>query len=150
MSSFRFLLDRDVQAAKDCFPRKRVITAAESGLADDASDSAVVRRAFEIDAIIVTANGDDFLREVIKFQRKTKGAADGCREMQGLVVLSSGIEVQRRQIARALDRMFFDDRRIDWADVWNKNFYVRLKDGGRADVRLLPRCLYCERLTKRA
>jgi len=76
--------------------------------------------------------------------------ANGCREMQGLVVLSSGIEVQRRQIAHALERMFFGGKRIDWADVWDENYYVRLKDGGRAEVKLLPRCPYCKRLTKRA
>jgi hypothetical protein len=28
--------------------------------------------------------------------------------------------------------------KIDWADVWNKNYYVRLKDGSRAEVKLLP------------
>jgi hypothetical protein len=149
MSSYRFLLDRDVQKAKNCFPRKRAITAAEAGLADDAPDSVVVERAFDLGAIIVTANGDDFFREVIKFQRKTKRTADGCREMNGLVVLSSGFEVQRRQIARALERMYFGSDKIDWADVWNENYYVRLKDGGRAEVNLLPRCRYCDRLTRR-
>ena len=69
--------------------------------------------------------------------------------MKGLVVLSSGIEVQRRQIVRALEQMYFSGAKIDWADVWNENYYVRLKDGGRADVNLLPRCRYCDRLTKR-
>jgi hypothetical protein len=88
--------------------------------------------------------------QVIKFQRKMKRVADGCREMQGLVVLSSGIEVQPRQIAYALERMFFGGDRIDWADVWNENYYVRLKDRGPAKVKLLPRCPYCERLTKRS
>jgi hypothetical protein len=112
MSTYRFLLDRDVQHAKEFSPRKRAITAMEAGLAENAPDSAVVQRAFDLEAIIVTANGDDFLREVIEFQRKTKRAADGCREMQGLIVLSSGIEVQRRQIAHALERMFFGGSRI--------------------------------------
>jgi len=54
MRGYKFLLDRDVQNAKDCFPRKRVFTAQEAGLRDDAPDSAVVRRAFDLDAIIVT------------------------------------------------------------------------------------------------
>ncbi len=148
MSSYKFLLDRDVQALKDRFPRKRAMTAADAGLADNAPDSAVVQKAFDLAAIIVTANGNDFLAEVIAFQSKTKRSAFGCREMNGLVVLSSGIQVQRRQIAHALNRMFFDGRKVDWADVWKGNYYVRLKDNGQAEVKLLPRCRYCEQRTK--
>jgi hypothetical protein len=69
--------------------------------------------------------------------------------MRGLIVLSSGIEAQRRQISSALDLMSFGGKKIDWADVWSENYYVLLKGGQPADVRLLPRCYYCERLTKR-
>jgi hypothetical protein len=104
MRGYKFLLDRDVQKAKDCFPRKRVFTAEKAGLSEDAPDSAVVRRAFDLDAIIVTANGEDFFREIIDFQRKSKSSAYGCREMHCLIVLSSGIEAQRRQISSPLDQ----------------------------------------------
>ncbi len=52
MQGYKFLLDWDVQKAKDCFPRKRVFTAEEAGLSDDAPDSTVVRRAFDLDAIM--------------------------------------------------------------------------------------------------
>src|SRR5260370_42078311 len=99
MRGCKFLLDRDVQKAKDCFPRKRVFTAEEAGLSDDAPDSAVGRRAFDLDAVIVAGNGEDFIRESIEFQRKLKSRGYGFRGVRGLIVVSRGIQSQRRQIS---------------------------------------------------
>jgi hypothetical protein len=72
MKPYKFLLDRDVSKALSLFPRRRARTIAQAKLKSNASDAQIVERAHELACTIVTANGDDFYREMFKFQKTTK------------------------------------------------------------------------------
>jgi hypothetical protein len=48
----------DVSKAASLFPARRTRTVAEVGLPETAKDAAIVEKAWELEAIIVTANGD--------------------------------------------------------------------------------------------
>jgi hypothetical protein len=146
MKPYKFLLDRDVSKALSLFPRKRARTIAQAKLKSNASDTQIVERAHELACTIVTANGDDFYREIIKFQKTTKRSAYG--EMNGLVVLSSGYERQKRMLENAEAQLWFGNQRLSWSDIWEGNYYVRLRKDNKPEVKRLPRCLYCEKHTK--
>jgi hypothetical protein len=103
MRPYRFLLDRDVSKISSAFPRGRTRTIAGVGLPNDASDAKIVRTAWDGEYIIVTANGNDFKREILKFQRQTK--RNDCRELRGLVVLPCGYEKQRRLLYEVEQRL---------------------------------------------
>ena len=149
MNGYCFLFDRDVQAAADALPRRRVLTPTKFGLPDNASDAAIVETASVNECIIVTANGNDFVREALRYISQSSRKSDGCHDLNGLVILPSGLEVQRRLLRNAEKRMRFDGLPVTWADVWTRSYCVRLKKDGSAEVRLLPRCLYCNDMTLR-
>jgi hypothetical protein len=89
-----FLLDEDVNALKDLFPRKRVRTLAQMRLKPGTSDAVIVRKAWSRGLTIVTANADDFRKLIIEFQER--GRAGECSCFFGLVILPTGEQVQRR------------------------------------------------------
>jgi hypothetical protein len=89
-----FLLDRDVSKAASLFPANITRTIMQVGLPDNASDAAIVRKAWQLRRTIVTGNGDHFIKEILKFQKQTKQV--DCHEMFGLVVLPNGYETQKR------------------------------------------------------
>lgn len=105
MTPYRFLLDESVKHLKPLFPRKRAITIADAGLSGNASDAEIVKMAWELEYIIVTANGDDFVREVNKFQRRMM--INNCRELSGLLVVPDGAITQERAIRRLEARLRF-------------------------------------------
>jgi hypothetical protein len=125
---YRFLLDRDVSKAASLFPARRTRTIAEVGLAGNAKDAAVVEKAWELEAIIVTANGDDFLREARKFLRSTK--RKDCHDLFGLVILPNKYEIQKRTLDEIGLRLRFRNSRISWDEVWRQNLCVRVKTTG--------------------
>ena len=90
MRDYGFLLDRDVSRAEGLFPAKRARTVTQVGLKENATDAEIVMKAWERNLTIVTGNGDDFIREMNKFQARTKRA--DCHDMFGLVVLPNGYE----------------------------------------------------------
>jgi len=118
-------------------------TIAEIGLADDASDAEIVRTAWDGEYVIVTANGDDFKREILKFQRQTKRKE--YHELRGLIVLPSGYEKQRRLLHEVEQRLRFGNARLTWFDVSYHNVIVRITLQGRPEVRRFPRCMYCQK-----
>jgi hypothetical protein len=61
---YKFLFDNDSRAAENFFPDKRVITLTEAKLSTAASDADIFAGARELGAIIVTANGDDYGKEI--------------------------------------------------------------------------------------
>jgi hypothetical protein len=63
-----FLLDRNVAKAALLLPKKRVRTLADVSLSENATDAQIVRKAWDLRLTIVTANGDDFIREIKKFR----------------------------------------------------------------------------------
>jgi hypothetical protein len=143
MKPYRFLLDRDVSKAASLFPARRTRTIAEVGLAENTKDAAVVERAWELEATIVTANGDDFLREARKFLRSTK--RNDCHDLFGLVILPNKYEIQKRTLDELGSRLRFRNSRISWDEVWRQNLCVRVKTTGNPEVTQLPRCFYCQK-----
>ena len=143
MKPYRFLLDRDVSKAASLFPARRTRTVADVGLPENAKDAAIVERAWELEAIIVTANGDDFLREARKFLRSTK--RKDCHDLFGLVILPNKYETQKRTLEELGARLSFRNRRISWDEVWRQNLCVRVKTTGNPEVTQLPRCFYCQK-----
>src|SRR5271157_827678 len=77
---YLFLLDRDVSKAVFLFPRKRTLTTTDVGLSENARDAEIVRKAWEKECIIVTAKGEEFKREILKFQGQTQ--IKDCRELR--------------------------------------------------------------------
>jgi hypothetical protein len=141
MLSYAFLFDRDASKAASLFPRKRTKTLADIGLSESAADSKIVREAWQRGLTIITGNGDDFVKHFQKFLSQTKKAE--CHEMYGLVVLPNGYELQKRVLRDIETRLKLGREKITWADVANRNCYVRVKRSGGAEVRRFPRCSYC-------
>ena len=108
MLKYGFLLDRDVSKAASLFP-SRVRTVAQAGLADDATDAEIVRKAWELRLTVVTANGDDFLREFKEFLSQTKRT--DCHDMFGLVILPNGYENQKRALNGIEKKLRLDGRK---------------------------------------
>jgi hypothetical protein len=143
MKPYRFLLDRDVSKAVSLFPRRRTCTIADVGLLETAKDAAIVEKAWELEATIVTSNGDDFLREVRKFLKQTK--RKDCHDLFGLLILPNKFEIQKRTLGHLAARLRFGGRKITWDDVWRKSLCVRVKATGNPDITRLPQCFYCQK-----
>jgi hypothetical protein len=143
MLSYAFLFDRDASKAASLFPKKRTKTLAAIGLSERAADSKIVQEAWRRYLTIVTCNGDDFVKHFLEFLGQTKKTQ--CHEMFGLVVLPNGYELQKRALRDIETRLKFGRQKITWADVHNRNYYVRVKRSGGAEVRTFRRCSYCEK-----
>jgi hypothetical protein len=141
MLSYAFLFDRDASKAASLFPEKRTKTLADIGLSESAADSKIVREAWHRRLTIVTCNGDDFVKHFQKFLCQTKKAE--CHEMYGLVVLPNGYELQKRALRDIETRLKLGREKITWADVADRNCYVRVKRSGGVEIRRFPRCVYC-------
>lgn len=144
ISKYGFLIDRDVAKAAVLFPRKRTRTTLQMGLREDATDAEIVEVACDRQRIIVTGNGDDFVTEILEYQRRTERKI--CHDLSGLVILPNGFEVQRRIVPGIEDKLRFSGQRVSWSDVWYKNYCVRILKSGSAEITTFPKCLYCQKL----
>jgi hypothetical protein len=144
LRSYGFLLDRDVSKVASLFPRKRTKSLADVGLSERAKDSEIVRVAWERELIIVTGNGDDFVREINAFQDRTTRI--DCHELFGLVVLPNGYERQKRLLQGLESKLRLGSESLTWTDVSRKNCFVRVMKNGNAEVRRFKRCFYCQKL----
>jgi hypothetical protein len=144
MKRYKFLLDRDVSKTVSLFPAQRARTISDVGLPDNATDAAIVEKAWKLEATIVTANGDDFLEEVRKFLQQTK--KKDCHDLFGLVILPSKFETQKRVLNQLRSRLRFDGKQIGWYDVWSNSLCVRVRTVGNPEVKKLPRCFYCQKM----
>lgn len=140
---YLFLLDRDVSKTASLFPQRRTLTIKRIGLPDDASDTAIVHEAWERECIIVTANGEDFKRAILKFQDLTQRR--NCHELRGLLVLPNGYERQKRLLKSAETQLRFGDRHLTWTDVRDGNYYVKLNNSNKPTIWRFPRCFYCQK-----
>ncbi len=96
----------------------------------------------------MTANGDDFVRKIERFQKKQMRKE--CHELYGLVILPNEFANQRRALSQLKKRKArFGGRDVGWPEVWEKNLCVRLKRDGTAEVKRFSRCYYCEKYTLR-
>jgi hypothetical protein len=138
---YRVLLDEGIKHLKPLFPRKRALTTGDAGLPSNASDARIVRLAWDRQYIIATANGDDFVREINRFQRQMMER--NCRDLWGLLVVPDGAISQERVLRKLTDRLIFGGRKITWNDVMNMNLYVRATKAGAPEIRRFRRCLYC-------
>jgi hypothetical protein len=118
MRRYGFLLDRDVSKTASLFPRGMARTVMQLELPADAPDASIVKKACEHDLTIVTGNGEDFIREIQKFQGQTQ--KKDCHEMSGLIILPNGYETQGRLLKTAEERLRFGGRKITWTDVCQK------------------------------
>lgn len=148
LAPYNFLFDRDVSKAVSLLSKKRSRTVSDVGLADNATDATVVAKAWELDATIVSANGDDFLRDMRAFSRQTKKSE--CHDLFGLVILPSGFEIQKRVVPGVGDRLRYKGKLISWKEVQRENLCVRVSaNRGFPSVTQLPQCFYCEKLSAR-
>jgi len=142
---YRFLFDRDVEAAASVFPQSRVLTLARVALPPTATDEEIIDAACTRSCIIVTANGKDFRPAAVKYIRQSSVRGQGrCHDLRGLVVLPIGLEAQRRLLREGPQRMRYGGEPVTWADVWGRSFYVKFAREGPAVVNPLPRCRVCE------
>jgi hypothetical protein len=139
---YGFLLDRNVSKVAPLFPAKRSRTIAQVGLLENATDAEIVRKAWDLCLTIVTANGDDFVKEITRFQNQTTRV--NCHEMFGLVVLPNGYESQRRLLQKTGEKLRLGTEKLTWRDVALKNCYVRLKKSGNPEVKRFKRC-FCQK-----
>ncbi len=144
MREYKFLLDNDSQATARFFPAKRVITLAQAKLSPAASDAEIVARARELGAIIVTANGDDYEKEIKRFLQKSQ--RNYCYDLYGLVVVPNRAATQERVLPGIAAKLRFNGKPISWDEVWRENYLVRAQSDGRVEVRELGRCFYCKKL----
>ena len=144
MREYKFLFDNDSHAAAKFFPDKRVITLAQAKLSPTASDSEIVARARELEAIIVTANGDDYEKEIKKFLQRSQ--RNDCYDLFGLVVIPNPAAIQERVLPGLSAKLRFGRKAISWDHVWRENYLVRVHSDGTVEVRELGRCFYCKKL----
>ena len=144
MREYRFLLDNDSHAASVYFPEKRVVTFAQAKLNQAAPDSEVVATAREMECIIVTANGQDFEREIKQFLQKSQ--RKDCFDLFGLVVIPNPAAIQARVLPGLSEKLRINGKRISWEDVWQENYLVSVHADSSVDVRELGRCFYCKKL----
>jgi hypothetical protein len=143
LKSPRFLLDRDVSKAASLFPARRTRTVADAGLPENANHAAVVEKAWDLEAMIVTSNGDDFLHEARTFLRLTN--RKDCHDLFGLVILPNKYEIQKRTLEQLASRLIFRGKKIGWDEVWQQNLCVRVKTIDAPEITQLPRCFYCQK-----
>jgi len=128
-------------------PHKRTLTLSDVGLPEEATDSQIVQEAYENRCIIVTGNGDHFKAAMLRFMRVQKKKQ--CYDLNGLVVLPTGHAHQKRLLEDAEDRLRDGGRKLAWREVWDEDFYVRLKKSGLHEVWRFPPCHYCTQETER-
>jgi hypothetical protein len=149
--TYTFLLDRNVEALVDLFPRGRAKTASQKGIPDVATDAEIVRNAWLAQETIVTADSRDFRRAITRFFGQRR--AGNCTCMFGLVVLPSVLATQRRLLKNRLrdleGRLHVGRRRRTWKDVSHQNYEVRVGRTGRARLTELPLCRECEEDSER-
>lgn len=136
-------MDRNVSKVAPLFPAKRSRIIAQVGLLENATDAEIVRKAWDLCLTIVTANGDDFVKEITRFQNQTTRV--NCHEMFALVVLPNGYESQRRLLQRTGEKLRLGTEKLTWGDVALKNWYVRLKKRANPEVKRFKRCFYCQK-----
>jgi hypothetical protein len=141
MYTFGFVLDNGVNHLKDWLPRNRARTLPDLGLARDSDDLTIVRKAVAESLIIVTANGDDFLRLIDRY-RRTSARTKTCHDASGMLIVMDA-HVPRRSFAETTTSLRLDGRRIGWGVVTDDNLVVRLAVDDRTTVGRLPRCFYC-------
>lgn len=144
MREYKFLFDNDSHAAAKFFPEKRVIALAQAKVSTAASDAEIVARARELGAIIVTANGEDYEKEIKRFLQKSQ--RNDCYDLFGLVVIPNPAAIQERVLPGLAAKLRFNRKAISWDDVWRENYLVRVHSDSTVDVRELGRCFYCKKL----
>ena len=144
MQPYCFLIDRSAAKAATLFPKSRMQTSNSLDIAENASDEEIVRKAWLHRCTIVTANGDDFVAEICKFQKKQMRRV--CHELNGLIVVPNEFEIQKQIIKIAHKKLRFGGKPIGWPNVWSDNLYVRLRKSGSPIVNRFPRCFYCDKL----
>jgi len=143
VTSYKFLFDHNCSDAAQFFPKRRILTLKQAGLALDATDRQIVERASERKWIIVTVNGDDFVDEITRYLKQT--TRHNCHDLSGLVILPSGHEVQRHALAQIERKLFLEGKRIGWKEVWDLDCCVRVRRDGRAEISKFERCFYCKK-----
>src|SRR3954468_13587672 len=79
---------------RDFSADKRVITLAQAKISPAAPDAEIIAEARELGAIIVTANGDDYGKEIKRFLQKSQ--KNDCYDLFGLVVIPNPAAIQER------------------------------------------------------
>jgi hypothetical protein len=95
----------------------------------------------------VTGNGDHFIEEILRFLRKVEKKI--CHDLSGLIIVPNGFEVQKRVMTGFENKLRFGGKRITWADVWSKNYCVRLRKHSEPVISTFPQCLYCRKLQEK-
>ena len=143
MTGHKFLFDRDAAKAKELFPKRRSVSMADVGLAENATDRDIVERACGGGFTIVTCNGDHFIKEFQRYLDQTE--RKNCHEMFGLVILPNGFEVQKRALKGIANKLRLNGRAIGWKDVSEQDCCVRVEKTGHVKASRFERCRYCKK-----
>lgn len=130
------MIDHDVQFARQWF----------SGRIADGKwkDPEVVRRSWDDALTIVTANGTDFVREILRHQRKHPCTADNCHDMNGLVVIPNHEFKAKNALDAAVRKggLRAGKTPLTLDDVAEHNLYAKYHADGTVEVKRFPRCRY--------
>ncbi len=143
MTDYRFIFDNNCERAAEFFPKRRTITLKRAGLSPSARDREIVEIASDRKWIIVTSDGDDFIKEINLYLRQTMKL--NCHDLSGLVILPSAFESQRNSMHKAEQRLVLNGRHLSWKDVWELNCCVRIARTGAVQVTRFDRCFYCKK-----
>src|SRR5262249_1920141 len=129
--------------AVEFYPKRRVLTLAQAGLKPQSTDREIVEIASDRRWIIVTANGDDFIKEIKRYLRQTTKLH--CHDLFGLVVIPNEYEIQKRILPRLEERLVFGGKHLSWKDVWDLDCCVRVTKSRAVQVTRFDRCFYCKK-----
>jgi len=139
-----FLLDRDSAHLKAVLGGK---TVQDVGLLPKHLDEEVIQKAWERGLIIVTANQDDFIRKIYRFQQKQQES--DCHDLFGLVVVPNKNFDAQRVLGPLKRGIRIEGKDLSRRDIHDQNLFVHVERSGRVDVKRFPMCFYCKKLKVR-
>ncbi len=143
MFDYRFIFDNNCEKAAELFPKRRSISLKRAGLSPGASDREIVELASDRKWIIVTSDGDDFIKEINRYLRQTMRLQ--CHDLSGLVILPDAFEAQKNAMRKIEQRLVLNRKHISWKEVWDLDCCVRITKTGIAHVTRFDRCFYCKK-----
>lgn len=136
--AFAALIDHDVAFARAWF----------GGIVADGrlSDDEVTAEAWETLRTVVTANGGDFVRALLRHQRTHPCTKTYCHDMNGLIVIpnhefraKNAVEAVRKRNGLRAGR-----QQLSFDDVSDYNLYAKYHTDGTVEVKRFPICQYRE------
>jgi hypothetical protein len=132
-----FLIDKDAESVIPLIGGRRT---------RHQHDAETVEEAWRGSHTIVTSNGDDFIREIITFQRRENNR--DCRDVWGLLIVPNKAFVRERVLPPLMrDGLDTPMGPLLWPAIGLLNFCLTIRSDGSLTRRRFARCSFCERDT---